>query len=305
MDYKKLFRSRELRFAILRMLSFVPDKLMLRLQYRIKTGRRLNLKNPVRYSEKLQWYKLYYRNPKMVACVDKADVRRYVEEKGLGDTLNVCLGVFDDASGVDFGALPERFVVKDTLGGGGESVVVVKDKAATDLEELRARMHRWTKRPCHIRDGGREWPYYSGRKHRIIIEEYLEEEFGGLTDYKFFCFGGRVASFFIRTAFSEDHDAGRMTYYDRDLKLLPGVGVDYYRQAEEPLSLPENVALMIEYAERLAADFPHVRVDFYEVDGRIRFGELTFFHASGYLHFVPDSYDEQLGAHFVLPERNV
>ena len=304
MDYKKIFRSKELRFAILRMLSFVPDGPMLRLQYRIKTGRKLNLKNPVRFTEKLQWYKLHYRDPQMVACVDKGDVRDYVEQKGLGHILNGCLGVYDDASQVDFSVLPDRFVVKDTLGSGGESVIVVEDKAKCDLEALRSRMQRWTARPHRTRDGGREWPYYSGKKHRIIIEEYLEEGFGGLTDYKFFCFGGKVGSFFVRTAFAEDHDAGRMTYYDRDMKYLPGVGVDYYRQAEEPLPLPANAEKMIEYAERLAADFPHVRVDFYAVEGRIIFGELTFFHASGYLHFVPDEYDEQLGAYFTLPQKN-
>ena len=132
MDYKKIIKNRETREKILRVLSFIPDKQMLELQYRIKTGHKLNLKDPRRFTEKLQWYKLYYKDPLLIRCVDKYEVRSYVEEKGLGDILTKCYGVFEKAEDVDFDSLPQSFVIKDTLGSGGNSVIIVKDKDKLD-----------------------------------------------------------------------------------------------------------------------------------------------------------------------------
>lgn len=117
MDYKKIIKSRKLRVRIMQALSFVPDKMMLKMQYRIKTGRKLNLRDPQRYTEKLQWYKLYYRDPLMAQCVDKYEVRKYVEECGLGSILNKCYGVYSSPDEIDFRKLPDSFVLKDTLGG--------------------------------------------------------------------------------------------------------------------------------------------------------------------------------------------
>ena len=139
LDYKKIFKQRKTRTKILRALNFIPDKTMLKIQYRIKTGHRLNLKNPRRYTEKLQWYKLYYRNPLMIQCVDKYDVRDYVKSKGLEDILIPCYGVFDSAEEIEWGSLSSAFVMKDTLGGGGTSVAIVKDKNAENLEHLKER----------------------------------------------------------------------------------------------------------------------------------------------------------------------
>lgn len=303
MDYKKILKSREVRLAILKALCFIPDKPMLKLQYRIKTGRKLNLKNPQRYTEKLQWYKLFGRKLLMIPCVDKADVRAYVIEKGLEHILNECYGVYDSAEQVDFLQLPEKFVLKDTLGSGGNAVILVPDKRNADQEELKRQMQKWVSENYRIKSGGREWPYYSGQQHRIIAEAYLEDSDTGLTDYKFLCFNGKVEYFFIRSVVPEDHDAGRMAFYDGQKNFLPGVGLDYYTAAEEALPLPKTIETMIEYAQILSEDFPHVRVDFYEVEGKIIFGELTFFHASGFLHFIPDEFDFELGKKFILPEK--
>ena len=305
MDYKKILKSRAVRLAILKMLCFVPDKPMVKLQYRIRTGRKLNLKNPQRYTEKLQWYKLNDRTKAMVPCVDKADVRDYVQQKGLGHILNQCLGVYDRAEQVDFSQFPEKFVLKDTLGGGGNAVILVKDKKQADTEALKKQMASWVSENHKIKSGGREWPYYSGKKHRIIAESYLEDSDTGLTDYKFLCFNGKVEYFFIRSVVPEDHDAGRMAFYDSQKNFLPGVGLDYYTAAEKALPLPKTIETMMEYARILSEDFPHVRVDFYEVGGKIIFGELTFFHASGFLKFSPDEFDFDLGKKFVLPESNI
>ena len=189
MDYKKLIKSREVRVRLMRLLSFVPDRLMVQIQYYIKTGRKLNLKNPQRFTEKLQWYKLYYRDPLMQRCVDKFDVREYVRECGYGEALVELLGVYDTPEEIDFTSLPNQFVIKDTLGGGGNSVIICKDKEALDIPSTIERIKRWIQ-PVQGKHPGREW-VYDQEKNRIIIERYIDsdESKGGLVDYKFFCFG--------------------------------------------------------------------------------------------------------------------
>ena len=131
MDYKKIIRSRAARENILRALAFIPDEAMLRIQYRIKTGRALHLKHPTRFTEKLQWYKLYYRDPDMLRCVDKYEVRAYLRERGFQDLLPRCFGVFDSPDQLPVPQLPDRFVLKDTLGSGGNAVLLCPDKDLT------------------------------------------------------------------------------------------------------------------------------------------------------------------------------
>lgn len=302
MDYKKLLKSRKLRMAILDLLSFVPDKPMIRLQYRIKTGRRLNLKNLKRYTEKLQWYKLYYRDPLMAQCVDKYEVRKYVESLGLGHILNECYGVFDKPEDIDFDKLPNQFVLKDTLGGGGNSVIICKDKSKADLSAYIRQMNEWV-HTKPIRSGGREWVYYyKKRKHRIICEKYIEcsGEYG-LTDYKFFCFNGKCEYTYVITNRKLGSGA-ELGIYDRSYNLLP-----YYRTDElKPVHLiskPKNFEEMIALSEGLAKRFPHVRVDLFDEGGRIIFGEMTFFDGSGYMTFEPDDFDNILGQCLVLKGR--
>lgn len=169
MDYKKIIKSRSLRLKILNFLSFIPDQTMLKIQYRIKTGRRLNLKSPQRYTEKMQWYKLYYKNPLMIQCVDKYDVREYVKKIGLEEILVPCHGIFDSPDAIDWDALPDQFVMKDTLGGGGNSVVIVKDKSNTNIEELKEIARQWMKKEVHRPNAGREWPYYNGKNNRRYL----------------------------------------------------------------------------------------------------------------------------------------
>lgn len=300
MDYKKLIKKRETRERILRLFSFIPDTPMLMLQYWIKTGRRLNLKHPKRFTEKLQWYKLYYYNPLMAKCVDKYDVREYVISKGLERILIPCYGVFDSAGQIDWEALPEQFVMKDTLGGGGNAVIVIKDKSSADLKALTAVAEKWTAIDAKKKNSGREWPYYSGKNHRIIIEKNMATEKDELNDYKFFCFNGR-AEFLYVTGNRIPGQAVSIGIYDRDLMKLPvrRVGDQDYNLTEKP----ENYSEMLEVAEKLAEGFPHVRVDLYNVRGKVFFGELTFYNASGYMVFDPDEFDTQTGALFLLPER--
>ena len=137
MDYKKMLKSRKLRLKILSLLSFIPDKTMLKIQYRIKTGHSLNLKKPKRFTEKLQWYKLYYKNPLMIQCVDKYDVKEYVKSKGLERILIPCYGIYDSVEDIIWRDLPSQFVLKDTLGSGGNTVIVVNDKSKVSISELK------------------------------------------------------------------------------------------------------------------------------------------------------------------------
>ena len=128
MNYKKIIKSQNLRFKILNCFSWVPDKLMVKIQYKIKTGRKLNLNNPTRFTEKLQWYKLYYRNQVMHKCVDKYEVREYVKSKKLEKILNELYGVYDKPEEIDFEKLPKKFVVKTSAGSGGQNVFICNDK---------------------------------------------------------------------------------------------------------------------------------------------------------------------------------
>lgn len=431
LDYKKFIKKRSVRLKILKLLAWVPDEAMVRLQYRIKTGRKLNLKDPKRFTEKLQWIKLYYRDPLMAQCVDKCDVREYVKAKGLESILVPCYGVYDSVEEIDWDALPDQFVAKDTLGGGGTSVIIVKDKKQEDLAAIRARMMRWTAVDSRKKGGGREWPYYNGKKHRIIIEQYLDPEKGredpvnykrfsadgrpiwiyipaageknasslqaektleavledrqslatlqeiamrlteenphasvellfgegklrigaiayesgeknfqaapgglgegtgvraihgeeqekaailarmtcknptspGLIDYKYMCFHGEIAMIMVLADRKMGHSAG-CGFFDTDLNKLPALELDE-TPLERTIEKPENFERMAEIAKILSADFPEARIDLYNLDGEIRFGEITFFDSSGYQLYNPDSFDEELGAKITLPEKKM
>lgn len=300
MDYKKIIRSRAARENILRALAFIPDEAMLRIQYRIKTGRALHLKHPTRFTEKLQWYKLYYRDPDMLRCVDKYEVRAYLRERGFQDLLPRCFGVFDSPDQLPVPQLPDRFVLKDTLGSGGNAVLLCPDKDQADWRAVRKTAAGWCATPL-VRDGGREWPYYSGKQHRILAEEYLQPAAGPLTDYKFFCFGGKCAFVYVCTGRHNGSAVG-IHIVSPSYEKLPVV-----RVGDEPSDRlpdrPENFGEMVRLAEAISAPFPHVRVDLYNVDGLIRFGELTFFNASGYMLYEPDCFDREIGDRFSLPQR--
>lgn len=305
MDYKDIIRSRKTRLAILSALSFVPDEIMLRWQYRIKMGRKLDLKDPQRFTEKLQWYKLHYRNPDMIRCVDKYDVRSYVKEKGLGSILVPCYGVYDTIDEINWDALPDQFVMKDTLGGGGASVVIVKDKAGEDLDRLKRIAREWTETDAHCRGGGREWPYYSGKKHRVLFEKYIpsDQSSGGLVDYKFFCFDGKAEYLYVVT----DRVPGSgacVGVYNAQFQRLPVVRKDE-RPPTRNVQKPRNYETLKQIAEKLADNYPEVRIDLFDQNETILFSEVTFYDGSGYMMFEPDEFDYELGKPFRIPTESI
>lgn len=163
MNYNKVIPSRDIRLKILKFTEFIPDKLMIKLQYYIKTKRKLNLKSPLRFTEKLQWYKLYYRNPLMTVCVDKYSVREYVSSKGLGHILIPLYGVYERVDDIDFEKLPDKFVLKAT--NGSHTNIICEDKSNLDFNKARKLLDNWIN--SRTVKAGREWPYYNV-KPRII-----------------------------------------------------------------------------------------------------------------------------------------
>ena len=304
MNYKKIIKSRSIRLKILKILSFIPDNIMLKIQYRIKTGHKLDLKNPKRFTEKLQWYKLNYKNKKMIECVDKYEARNYVRSKDLGYILLECYGIYGRVDEINWRRLPKQFVMKDTLGGGGISVVIVKDKSKIDIEKLKEVALKWIKVDSHRKDAGREWPYYSGKNHRILFEEYINPESDsiGLIDYKFFCFNGKVEFLYVMGN-RKIGDKVSVSIYDRNFNKLDvkRVGDNLFENVKKP----ENYDEMLIVAEKLSKDFPHVRVDLYNENGNIKFGEMTFYNASGYMIYEPDDFDYIVGNLFTLERTEV
>lgn len=298
MDYKSIIKSRELRIKILTFLGWIPDGIMLRLQYWLQTGRKLNLKNPKRFTEKLQLYKMKYRNPEMLRCTDKYEVRKYVEQKGFGKYLIPLIGIYDSVDEIDFKGLPHKFVAKTTDGGGGNQVLVCTNKSLLSEKDFRLRLNKWMDARKASKHPSREWAYENDYPRRIIIEQFIGKEGvdKSLIDYKFFCFNGKVAYVYAIT----DRDLGdtvQLGVYSPAFRKLD-VSRNDERPQNIPMEKPLNYKQMIRIAEELSTDFPHVRVDLYNIEGCIYFGELTFYDGSGYMTFNPDSFDLEFGKAF-------
>lgn len=293
MNYKKIIYSRKLRFRILHAFDWVPDSIMLRIQYIVKMGFLPNLKHPARFTEKLQLYKMKYRNPVMSQCVDKYEVRKYVEGKGLGHILNELYGVYGSIDEIDFDKLPDKFVIKSTTGGGGLDVIVVKDKTKSDIATIKHTIAAWRKHKKGSVSFGREWAYSGMGPSRVIIEKYLESPTcQDLIDYKFFCFNGEPKCVQVDTGRFDGH---QQNYYDM---LWQSLSVHCTYPEGPLLPIPQNFDEMKRLASQLSSDFPFVRVDLYNINGRIYFGELTFYPSSGYGQFHPDDFDFVLGRYF-------
>lgn len=296
--YKKIIRSKKMRFKILSALRFVPDRPMLKLQYRIKSGRKLNLKNPERYTEKLQWYKLYYRDPVMQQCADKYKVRQYVKSKGLGHILNELYAVFDAPEKISFDGLPDEFILK--LSNGSSTNLSVDHKKDFDLQQVKQKFKDFASQSGA--SAGREWVYQTDSKPVIIAEKYLRDPAntnGALRDYKFLCFNGKPAYIICVDGRYTDHYC-HVVYDTEWVKQDVVIGESSNAANYEK---PETFEEMMDIARILSADFPAARIDLYSIEGRIYFGEITFFPWSGYMEFTPDDFDLELGKRFTLPEK--
>lgn len=255
-----------------------------------------NLKHPVTYNEKLQWLKLNDIHPEYSRIVDKAEAKEYVKEV-LGEDAEryiiPTLGVWDSFDEIDFTKLPNQFVLKTTHDSGG--VAVVKDKVSMDLRMVRAKIERSMKNNFFYQH--REYPY-KNIKPRIIAEKFMVDESGTeLKDYKFFCFDGEPKMLFIATDRPFDT---RFDFFDTEFNHLP------FKQghplATKEIKKPAGFDKMMELSRKLSKGFRHVRVDLYDINGQIFFGELTFFHFSGNVPFEPEEWDYKIGAWLKLPD---
>lgn len=263
--------------------------------YALRTRKWLNLKAPKDLNEKLFWLARYWRNPLVVQCADKYRVREYLQSKGCGDILNELYGVYEDANDINFDTLPNKFALKCNHGSGMN--IVCEDKSKLNIQECIIKLNEWLK----FQFGrGVEWQY-KPIKRKIIAEKYLE---GKMIEYQVWCFNGRPIMFLVRNDLRCDTtDVREQSYaitYTPDWKRV------YYRKNEENFQIdlprPLNYQKMLDYAIRLSADFPQVRVDFYEVDGTLIFGEMTFSSNGNILSNYKPEILIKLGGQLVLPE---
>ena len=295
MNYKSIVSSRKLRVYILTFFNWIPNEIMLRVQYRMQTGRKLNLKNAQRFTEKIQIYKLRYHNPSMLRCTDKYEVRKYIKEKGLEKILIPLTGIYSKVSDIDYDGLPQQFVAKTTDGGGRKQVLICRNKKKLFETDFRNELQGWMKAKKVKKQAGREWAYENGFPRRIIIEKLIEPEIGeqDLRDYKFYCFNGKPT---YCQLIQDRSTKETIDFYDMDWNHMPFYGLNpLSSQAAKPAAKPASYREMKEIACRLSTGFPFVRVDLYCSGQKVYFGELTFYPASGYGCFTPDEWDYKLG----------
>ena len=299
MNYKKILSSRALRIKILSLLNFVPDKMMVSLQYRVHTGRKLNGENPKRFTEKIQLYKLRRDIPTMLQCTDKYEVRKYVKNKGLDHLLIPLISICNNPNNVDFDTLPNQFVAKTTDGGGGNQIFICRDKSLISKNDFLSKLQEWMKAPEPSKHFGREWAYENGFPRRIIIERLLTDgDKKDIPDYKFWCFHGKPTYCQVIGSRSEKET---IDFFDMDWNHQPFRGLNKVcDNATTPIPRPEKFEEMKQIAEKLSQEFPFVRVDLYQANGKVYFGELTFYPASGYGHFTPDNWDPKIGSLFKI-----
>ncbi len=275
---------------------FVPDKWYVELEYRCLLGKRLDLKNPKTFNEKLQWLKIYDRKPEYTIMVDKYAVKQYVADR-IGEKYVIpTLGVWDRPEQLEWDCLPNKFVLKCTHNSGG--LVICKDKKKLDKGAAIKKLSDALERDYYL--ASREWPYKNVPR-RIIAEQYLEDvAIEDLRDYKFFCFNGKMRVFKIDFDRQSHH---RANYFDRDGNLLPYGEKVCPPQKDKQLELPQNLGEMIELVEKISDALPFGRIDFYNVNGKVYFGEITFFPAGGFGAFTDDKFDYELGGDLQLPTK--
>lgn len=278
---------------------FMSDEAFLKMIYPFYIGERLNLCNPQTFNEKIQWLKLYYFDERFTCFVDKARVKEYVE-KVIGSKYVIpTIGVWNDFNDINFNLLPNRFVLKTTHGGGGDGVVICDNKSKLDFKSARKKLSRNLRED--ISSYFKEWPYRNVPRKIIAEELVVMPEEQELLDYKLLCFNGSVRCAFVGSNRFKEGGV-RTTYYDRNWKRLP-----FERSNPSEIAgieKPKHFEEMVDIAEKLSIDIPFVRIDFYEANNQIYFGEMTFFPGSGFLAFNPKEWDKKLGDWLDLPDRN-
>ena len=273
----------------------MSDEQYLKIAFWARMGKLPDIDNPKSFSEKLQWMKLYDHNPLYSKLVDKYEVKPIVAKKIGEEYIIPTIGLWNNADQIDFDLLPDQFVLKCTHDSGG--LVICKDKSKLDRDAARKKLTTCLKHSFFW--GMREWPY-KDVKPRVIAEQYMEDETGELRDYKFFCFDGEVKALFIASDRTKDVET-KFDFFDENFKHLPFT--NGHPNADVPPSKPVCFEEMKKLAAILSKGIPQVRVDFYEIRGKVYFGEMTFFHWSGMTPFVPEEWDYTFGSWIKIPNQ--
>lgn len=285
-DYKNVVKNREWRVKISNLLGFIPDRPYLKMVYYMKTGRRLNLDTPVGFNEKLNWLKINEIHPEYSKLVDKYEVRVDIREKLGEGYMFPLLGVWDSYEDINFNSLPTEFVLKCTHDSG--SVKIVMNKEEINHEEYKKFFNgRLKVNSFHL---GREYPY-KDVKPRIIAEKLMEAK-EGINDYKFFCFDGKPTIMFVATERASGDT--KFDFYDMDFNHLDIVNI-HPQSTKGGITKPKCFDEMKDIAAKCSQGMKFVRIDLYEIDGKVYFGEYTFFHGGGFWLFKPDHWEKDLG----------
>ena len=268
-------------------LSLRDKKYIIEHQFERAVGYKPDIDNPKSFNEKLQWLKLYNEDPLLTKCADKYLVRDYVKEKIGEEYLIPLLEVWDSPDEINFDKLPNQFVLKVNWGSGQN--IIVKDKSKLDIEEAKAKLKKWMKPHSNHYYFGFEW-CYKNIKPIIIAEKFIQQLNNDLYDYKFFSYNGKVKNLFVA---SDRFNNKYFDYYDTQWNLLPFE--IWSKNSPNGIAKPQNLEKMISLTETLSKDFPFARVDFYDLEERIYFGEITFYPTSGLEALKPVEWDYKLG----------
>lgn len=276
--------------------SCLDDKTYLSIKFRTRFGYWMDWKNPQTYSEKLQWLKIYDRHEEYTEMVDKAAVKPYVSRLIGEEYIIPTIGVYDSPWEIDFDSLPNQFVIKCTHDSGG--LVICKDKSKLDRRAACKKLARALKSTYVVQN--REYPYINVPR-KLIVEPLISDgSSSGLNDYKIFCFDGEPKLLFVATDRNSKTEETKFDFFDLEWNHLPFT--NGHPNSSETIPCPKNFDKMIEIARKLSQGIPQVRIDLYNCDGKIYFGEITFFHWSGMKPFKPREWDYKLGEMIKLPE---
>ena len=273
----------------------MDDREYLIQKYKSCIGYSLDLDNPQTFNEKLQWLKLYNRKPEYTVMVDKYQVRDYISKKIGAQYLSPLIGVWNYPDELDFDTLPDKFVLKCNHNS-GLGMCICKDKSGLNIKKVKAGLKRGLRQDYYLT--GREWPYKNVVR-KIIAEKFMKSDAGGLTDYKVHCFNGKPRLIlvckdrFAQTGLTEDFFTPQWEHLD--------IHRPAHMNAPHKIEKPEKLSEMLTLAEKLSENIPFLRVDFYIIENKIYFSELTFFPASGFEKFVPEQWDMILGSYLQLP----
>ena len=272
--------------------AICPDKPYLSLRFKKLTGYKMDWANPQSFNQKLQWLKIYDHNPLYSVCADKVAVRDFVEER-IGEQYLIPIhGVYDHAEDIDYTTLPNRFVLK--CNHGAKYNIICKDKKKLDISATNQLLNKWLKDKYYRKL--REY-HYKAIKPQIICEQYMEDkETGRLNDYKVFMVAGEPQ---IIQVDLDRFDQHRRNIYDSNWMLLD-LEISFPRATDVTIPRPPVFDEMLECAKKLAEGFKEVRVDFYVINGKLYFGEMTFFSGAGFSKYKPREFEFEMGKKLIL-----